>query len=71
MLSHVLNGHTINDVLVLGAPESADKVDILLLGDVEFAIFVVLELGVVDGFLGDSGTTEKPYTLDFEAGLLT
>jgi len=71
MLCHELNEISINGILLLGAPEIAEHLDILLLGHVELAFFVVLELGVVDGLLWDSGTTEKPDTLDFKFGLLT
>jgi len=66
-----LGFHPVDDVALLGSPESSDECNVFGIVEVHPALLVVLELGVVNGFLGNCGASEQPHTFDFEAGLLT
>ena len=66
-----LGFHSVDHFALLGSPESSEECNVCGIVQVHPALLVVLELWVVNGFLGNGGASEEPDTLDFEVGLLT
>lgn len=61
----------VGNAALLSTPELSDEGDVGFVIQIELAVLVVFELRMVDGLLGDSGTTEEPDALDFKRWLLT
>ena len=67
----MLDGSAVNLAIGNSAEEGTEDSHVLGLVEIELPLLVVLELGMVDGLLGDSGATEQPDTLNVEVGLVT